>query len=174
MRGVWLVVTCSRRACSARRAGTRHTTRDRWANRRHHARQHRVRYANVSAMLGVRVAPNGLSLFATTTGLPTMIGYSANDSSVAAILQMHIVDGAIERRWDVTPDGERRLLGDVAIAADGTVYASDSYAPNLLRIRPGASTLGLDGILWSRGTVIGGSMTTRMHGVRERRCSQRV
>lgn len=101
---------------------------------------HVSRHSKVGAILGVRVSPNGLSLFATTTGLPTTLGYTPRDSSLAAILQIRIADGAIEQRWDVIADGERHLLGDVAVAADGTVYASDSYAPNLLRIRPGAAT----------------------------------
>lgn len=99
------------------------------------------RAARIGAVLGVRVSPDGRSLYATTAGLPMMQEYTAADSSLAAIVRVRIADGAIEARWDVAVDQSRHLLGDLAIAADGTVYASDSYAPVLYRLRVGATAL---------------------------------
>lgn len=100
-----------------------------------------ARHPRIGAMLGVRVARDGKTLYATTAGIPQMHGYVASDSTIAAILRVRIADGDIIARWDVPPDGTRHLLGDLAIGDDGTVYASDSYAPVLYRLRPGGVTL---------------------------------
>jgi DNA-binding beta-propeller fold protein YncE len=95
--------------------------------------------AGIGAMLGVRVSPDGQSLYATTAGLPMMRGYTAADSSLAAIVQIRRADGAVVARWDIPVDGARHLLGDLTIANDGTVFASDSYAPVIWRLRVGAT-----------------------------------
>lgn len=97
-----------------------------------------ARHPHVGAMLGVRVSPDGRSLFVTTAALPAYAGYSAADSTLSALLQIRIRDGALEQRWDMTADGSPHVFGDLAVAPDGTVYVSDSYAPLLLRVRPGA------------------------------------
>ena len=97
--------------------------------------------ARIGSVLGVRVAPDGRTLYATTAGLPVMDQYVAADSSIAAILRIRIADGRVEARWDVATDGTRHLLGDLAVTSHGEVYASDSYAPALYRLRPGADSL---------------------------------
>lgn len=102
-----------------------------------------ARAPNIGAILGVRVARDGLSLYATTVGLPTMERYSAADSSIAAIVRIRIADGTITGRWDIPADGAKHLLGDLAIADDGTVTASDSFTPVLFQLRPGSDSLTL-------------------------------
>jgi len=99
------------------------------------------RMAHVGAMLGVRVAPDGEHLYVTTAGLPLMQEYRAVDSLIHAILRVRIADGAVVQRWDVPRDGARHLLGDLTIASDGTVYATDSYAPMVWVLRPQADAL---------------------------------
>ncbi|MEQ1693526.1 MAG: hypothetical protein ABMA00_19715, partial [Gemmatimonas sp.] len=99
------------------------------------------RAPRIGAILGVRVARDGRTLYATTGGLAMMTGYSAADSSLAAIVRVRIDDGAVEARWDIPVDGARHLLGDLAIAEDGTVYASDSFAPVIYRLRTHADSL---------------------------------
>lgn len=100
-----------------------------------------ARAPNIGAMLGVRVARDGASLYATTAGLPTMQGYRDADSSIAAIVRIRIADGAVTGRWDIPTDGSKHLLGDLAIADDGTITASDSYAPVLYQLVPGIDSL---------------------------------
>ena len=97
--------------------------------------------ARIGSVLGVRVAPDGRTLYATTAGLPVMDQYVAGDSSIAAILRIRIADGRVAARWDVATDGTRHLLGDLAVGSDGAVYATDSYAPALYRLRRGADSL---------------------------------
>ncbi len=97
--------------------------------------------ARVGAILGVRVARDGRTLYATTAGLPMMSAYTPADSSIAAIIRVRIADGAVTGRWDIPASGTHHLLGDLAIGDDGTVYATDSDTPVLYRLRPGADTL---------------------------------
>lgn len=99
------------------------------------------RDSRVGAVLGVRVARDGKHLYATTATLPMMHNYSPLDSAVGAIVYIRIADGAVLRRWEVPRDGSQHLLGDLAIAADGTVFATDSYAPVIFVLRPDADTL---------------------------------
>lgn len=115
----------------------------------------------VGALLGVRVAPDGASLYATTTAHPAMQrGHAADtlrdtvvrdtvvrdtvvrDTVVRdAILRVRIADGAVTGQWVVPDDGARHLLGDLAIDARGVIYATDSYAPLLFMLRPDQSAL---------------------------------
>ncbi len=99
------------------------------------------RVANVGSILGVRVAKDGRTLYATMAGLPVGLGYAPADSAIAALVRIRIADGTIEARWDVPRDGARHLLGDLVVTNDGTVYTSDSNAPILYRLRVGASAL---------------------------------
>jgi hypothetical protein len=95
----------------------------------------------VGAILGVRVTNDGRHVYATTAGLRMMRGYQPGDSALVAILKIRITDGEVVARWDVPHDGARHLLGDLAIDAHGTVYATDSFAPVIYVLRPGADTL---------------------------------
>ncbi len=100
-----------------------------------------ARGKRIGAILGVRVAGDGLHVFATTAGLRMMHGYQPDDSTLSAILKIRIADGEVVARWDVPADSARHLLGDLAIDARGSVYATDSYAPVMYVLRPGTDTL---------------------------------
>lgn len=102
---------------------------------------HVDRNARVGSMLGVRVARDGQTLYATTVGLPVMDGYAPADSALAALVRIQIADGTVIARWDLPRDGARHILGDLAIGADGTVYVTDSSSPMLFTLRPGANAL---------------------------------
>jgi sugar lactone lactonase YvrE len=99
------------------------------------------RAPRIGAVLGVRVARGGKSLWVTTVGLPQMRDYTAADSSLAALLLVRAADGTIERRWDLPDDGALHVLGDLAVGPAGDVFMTDSRQPVLYRLRPGADTL---------------------------------
>ncbi len=98
------------------------------------------RWPRVGAVLGVRVAQGGKSLWVTTVGLPQMRDYTPADSSLAALLLVRAADGIIERRWDLPNDGAPHVLGDLAVGPAGDVFMTDSRQPVLYRLRPGADT----------------------------------
>lgn len=62
----------------------------------------------------------------------------ARNSSVGrtALIKLDLESGEKLGEYRVLPDGRAHLLGALALAADGTVYASDSSAPLIYRLRP--------------------------------------
>ncbi|MBL8510008.1 MAG: tetratricopeptide repeat protein, partial [Betaproteobacteria bacterium] len=53
----------------------------------------------------------------------------ANTIGGAAITRLHRRTGHIAAQYKLAEDGNQHLLGDIALAADGSVYATDSKAP---------------------------------------------
>jgi len=98
------------------------------------------RAPRIGAVLGVRVARGGTSLWVTTVGLPQMRDYTPADSSLAALLLVRAADGTIERRWDLPDDGNLHVLGDLAVGPAGDVFMTDSRQPVVYRLRPGADS----------------------------------
>jgi len=97
--------------------------------------------ARMGAMLGVRVDPARRVVWATTSGLPQMEGWTPADSALAALLRIDARSGRILRRWDLPIAPRGHALGDLAVGPRGDVYVTDSYHPVLYRLRPGADTL---------------------------------
>lgn len=95
----------------------------------------------IGAILGVRVDPARGVLWATTAGMPQMMGYVPADSSLHALLRIRLTDGAVERRWDLPPAATGHTLGDLAIGPAGDVFVTDSREPVLYRLRPDGSAL---------------------------------
>ena len=96
--------------------------------------------ATRGAVLAVRVDARRNSLWATLAGLGALGGLSPADTSIAAIVEVRISDGAILRRFDLPPS-PHHTLGDVAIGPRGDVFVTDSDNPTLYRLRPGRDTL---------------------------------
>jgi DNA-binding beta-propeller fold protein YncE len=97
--------------------------------------------ANVGAILGVAVDPDGAHIWATTAGIPQMQGYAPPDSVIAALLKVRIADGTIVTRFDLPPTALGHTLGDVVVSATGDVFTSDSRDPVLYRLRRGKTVL---------------------------------
>lgn len=96
---------------------------------------------DVASVMGVRVDTARKSLWITTSGLRNVPGFRAKDSSAAALLRIDLATGAIVQRFDVAPAPGGHVLGDLALAGDGTVYVTDSTQPIVYRLRPGATVL---------------------------------
>jgi hypothetical protein len=59
----------------------------------------------------------------------------------AELLRIRIADGMIERRWRLAPATAGHTLGDLAVAANGDVFLTDSNDPTLYRLRAGGDSL---------------------------------
>jgi hypothetical protein len=70
-----------------------------------------------------------------------MSGYAPADSAIAALLRIRLTDGVVDKRIDLPPLTGGHILGDVAVAANGDVFFTDSNEPVLYRLRAGADTL---------------------------------
>jgi len=55
-----------------------------------------------------------------------------------ALIKLDLKNGTKLGEYRVLPDGGAHLLGAMAMAADGTIYATDTVSPRIYRLRPGA------------------------------------
>lgn len=88
--------------------------------------------------LGIDARRN--TLWATTAAFPGTAGYTAADSGKSALLEYDLATGALRRRM-VPPDGGAHVLGDLALAPDGTVYLSEAIGGTVYVLERGTSAL---------------------------------
>jgi sugar lactone lactonase YvrE len=94
--------------------------------------------AGLLGVFGLAVDEVRGSLWAATTAVAEMEGYRPGDRNRAALVEFALADGRIRRTAALPADGAGHVLGDLTVAADGTVYATDSIAPVIWRLPPGA------------------------------------
>ncbi|MHB1327491.1 MAG: SMP-30/gluconolactonase/LRE family protein [Gemmatimonadales bacterium] len=95
---------------------------------------------DIGAVMGVRFDTPRNLLWLTTVGLPTMAGFRAADTSLAALVAVRPDNGQTVHRFDLPP-GEPHLPGDLAIGPRGDVFVTDSRSPILYRLAPGGAAL---------------------------------
>lgn len=81
------------------------------------------------------------SLWAAMAALPEMSGFTAELKGRAALAEINLATSAVRRVIPVPGDGRDHGLGDVLVAPDGTVYATDSLAPIIWQLVPGEAEL---------------------------------
>ncbi|MBE2213008.1 MAG: hypothetical protein IAE82_03985 [Opitutaceae bacterium] len=81
------------------------------------------------------------ALWAATSALPEMRGFTAELKGRAGVAEFDLETGALRRVILVPADGGEYLLGDLLVADDGSILATDSVAPVLWRLAPGADAL---------------------------------
>lgn len=83
-------------------------------------------------------------LWAATSAVPAMRGFSPDLAGQAALVEIDLASGAVRRSFP-TPraagSGAGHQLTDVALGEDGTVWLSDAGTPVLWRLRPGGAAL---------------------------------
>ncbi len=77
-------------------------------------------------------------LWATTTAVPEMTGYETAMKGMAGLAEFNLANSELKRVVFLPVDGREHGLGDLAVAADGTIYATDSMAPLIWQLSPGA------------------------------------
>jgi sugar lactone lactonase YvrE len=70
-----------------------------------------------------------------------MRDHAAGDSGRAAVLAFDLRTGRPAGRYEVEPDGATHVVGDLTVARDGRVYATDSRAPVIYRVPLDGDTL---------------------------------
>lgn len=93
---------------------------------------------------GLAVDEGNAALWAATAGVSTMRGYSAEMAGSAALVEIDLESGAIRRTLAVPRAAGRdaaHLLADIAVAPDGSVFATDAAMPIVWRLRPGGTAL---------------------------------
>ena len=81
------------------------------------------------------------TLWAATATVGAMSGPDAEDGKRTALVAIDFATGRVRARFPVPDDGRKHLLGDFVIAADGTLYATDSFSPVIWRLPAGGTAL---------------------------------
>ncbi|HEV8598225.1 MAG TPA: hypothetical protein VGQ69_02585 [Gemmatimonadales bacterium] len=91
------------------------------------------------AVLGVRADPEHATLWVTTAAVPQMAGYAAADSGRSAVVAFDLETGRLKARYLLPASAAGHLLGDLVVAPNSDVYATDSRDPAIWRIPRGGT-----------------------------------
>ena len=61
----------------------------------------------------------------------------SSDFGRTALIKLDLATGEKLGEYRVLPDGQQHMLGAIALAEDGTIYAADGSAPLIYRLQPG-------------------------------------
>jgi len=90
------------------------------------------------SVLGVRADPPSGTLWVTTAAIPQGAGYLPADSGRSGVYAFELASGRFKARYLLPASAAGHLLGDLVVAANGDVYATDSRDPVIWRIRRGS------------------------------------
>jgi sugar lactone lactonase YvrE len=76
-----------------------------------------------------------------TSAVPEISGYDATLKGQGALCALDLGTGRLVRRYPLPADNRDHCLGDLLLAPDGTIYVTDSAAPVIWRLVPGADRL---------------------------------
>jgi sugar lactone lactonase YvrE len=95
-------------------------------------------------VFGIAIDEDSGALWAATSAVPAMRGFTPEQDGVAALAEMDLASGAVRRTIPVVRrpgDRQSHVLGDLALAADGSVFLTDSGGPVIWRLAPGGAAL---------------------------------
>lgn len=81
------------------------------------------------------------TLWAATAAVGVMGGTPAEDGTRTALVAIDFATGRVHNTYPVPADGRKHLLGDFLLAADGSIYATDSMSPVIWRLPAGGIAL---------------------------------
>ena len=74
------------------------------------------------------------TLWATTSAFPQFKDFEKADEGKAAIVKYDLKTGKLLKKYMPSGDTEKHAIGDLKIAKNGDVFATDSISPNIYRI----------------------------------------
>jgi sugar lactone lactonase YvrE len=95
--------------------------------------------AETGSLFGMAVDRRGGALWVAEASGPGIPG--SGGPRRTGLLKLSLSDGRVLARYPAPDDGKPHQLGDVTVAPDGTVYASDSVGAALYRLKPGGAAL---------------------------------
>ncbi len=103
-------------------------------------------------------------IWAATSAVPEMMGFEPAMKGHAALVAFELATGEIKHMVPVPDDGRPHQLGDLCVAPDGTVYATDSASPIVWKLIPDAeepqkivddtALSSIQGIVFEGGTLL--------------------
>ncbi|HEX8737893.1 MAG TPA: hypothetical protein VF721_21355 [Pyrinomonadaceae bacterium] len=91
---------------------------------------------NLWSVLGMKVDEKRRLLWVCTTAFPQMIGFKKTDEGASAIFKYDLNSGRLLKKYVLSSTTEKHGLGDLVVARNGEVFATDSAAPAIYRINP--------------------------------------
>jgi sugar lactone lactonase YvrE len=96
----------------------------------------------LAGVFGMAVDSTRRTLWVATTALARMDGFTPADSGRVGIYAYDLDTGRLRRKaWMTRDSSVTHTFGDVAVAPNGDVYASDSQAPWIAKLALGADSL---------------------------------
>ncbi len=95
-------------------------------------------------VFGLAVDESAGVLWAATSAVAAMRGFTADQEGAAALAEIDLGSGAVRRTIPLrraAGDPQAHVLGDLALAADGSIFVTDSGGPTLWRLAPGGAAL---------------------------------
>ncbi len=78
------------------------------------------------------------TLWAAIAALPEMAGYTPDQKGHTGLAEINLGTSELRRVIPLPGDGRDHALGDLLVAPDGTVYATDTRSPIIWTLPPGA------------------------------------
>jgi sugar lactone lactonase YvrE len=96
----------------------------------------------IGGVFGMAVDDARRTLWMATTSLPRMEGFTAADSGRVGVFGYDLDTGRLRHHaWAPRDSSVAHTFGDVAVAPNGDVYATDSQAPWIYRLADGTDSL---------------------------------
>ena len=95
-------------------------------------------------VFGLAVDETAGVLWAATSAVPAMRGFTPDQDGTAALAEIDLQTGAVRRVIPLVRkagDQQSHVLGDLALAPDGGVLLTDSGGPMIWRLAPGGAAL---------------------------------
>jgi sugar lactone lactonase YvrE len=95
-------------------------------------------------VFGLAIDEASNTLWAATSAVAAMRGFTYDMDGTAALAEIDLTSGAVRRVIPVvrrSGDQQSHVLGDLALAPDGSVFVTDSGGPTLWRLAPGGTRL---------------------------------
>lgn len=93
------------------------------------------------AVLGLAVDDDRRLLWAATAAVPEMKDARTEELGKSALLAYDLKTGAQKHRYEAPDDGRKHVLGDVIVARNGMIYATDNAAGLLYSLDPATGKL---------------------------------
>src|SRR5215208_2224074 len=97
--------------------------------------------STLAGVFGLAVDATRRTLWAATSALERMEGYTAADRGRAGVVAYDLGTGRLVRQLWLRPDSAEHVFGDLALAPNGDVYVSDSRTGVLYVARAGRDSL---------------------------------
>jgi hypothetical protein len=83
---------------------------------------------------GIKTDSERRHLWVASSAAPQFEGVKKADVGRAGLFKFDLDSGELIKKYIVAPDGQQHLLGELVIASNGDVYASDSQTPKVFKL----------------------------------------